>query len=195
MTKPNDVRPAKTQISLGILPVWSVFAFRMMKHWVLSDSLRAQLLGWSDFSLSAGHFVGFVVRRLTESELDILTTHAWKTSSLLYGSRLHMKHTFCWKTNGFPYSVIIVTLLGFLLNIIRNNSCTPVKEIRDFHMGWRPDRALVRQIGTDAWTKKWWERILFSRAGQCAALSWYRVGKIQILLKMVGFSGCNGKKH
>ena len=30
------LRPAKTQISLGIRPVWSVFAVRMKKAWVLS---------------------------------------------------------------------------------------------------------------------------------------------------------------
>ena len=38
MTKPTKwhVRPAKTQISLGIHPVWSVFAVRMKKAWVIS---------------------------------------------------------------------------------------------------------------------------------------------------------------
>ena len=34
------VRPAKTQMSLGIRPVWSVFAVRMKKPWVLSYPLR-----------------------------------------------------------------------------------------------------------------------------------------------------------
>ena len=33
-TKKMNVRPAKTQISLGIRPVWSVFAVRMKKAWV-----------------------------------------------------------------------------------------------------------------------------------------------------------------
>ena len=32
------------------------------------------------------------------------------------------------------------------------------------------------------------------RGGQCAALSSFRVGKIQLLYKRVGFSGSNGKK-
>ena len=38
MTKPTKwpVRPAKTQISLGIRPVWSVFAVCMKKHWALN---------------------------------------------------------------------------------------------------------------------------------------------------------------
>ena len=35
------VRPAKTQISLGIRPVWSVFAVRVTKAWVLSYLLSA----------------------------------------------------------------------------------------------------------------------------------------------------------
>ena len=36
------MRPAKTQISLGIRPVWSVFAVRMNEVWVLSYPLSAQ---------------------------------------------------------------------------------------------------------------------------------------------------------
>ena len=43
------VRPAKTQISLGIHPVWSVFAVRMKKAWVLSYPLSAQRRLWSDW--------------------------------------------------------------------------------------------------------------------------------------------------
>ena len=44
MTKPTTVtlRPAKTQFSLGICPVWSVFAIRMKKAWVISYPLSAQ---------------------------------------------------------------------------------------------------------------------------------------------------------
>ena len=44
MTKPTKwhVRRAKTQISLGFRPVWSVFAVRMKKAWVLSNPLSAQ---------------------------------------------------------------------------------------------------------------------------------------------------------
>ena len=34
--KTNKMRPAKTQISLGIRPVWSVFAVRMKKPWSLA---------------------------------------------------------------------------------------------------------------------------------------------------------------
>ena len=35
-TNKTPVRPAKTQNSLGNRPIWSVFAVRMKKHWVLS---------------------------------------------------------------------------------------------------------------------------------------------------------------
>ena len=69
----NCVRPAKTQISLGIWPVWSVFAVRMNKAWVLSYLLNVS--EGSDqtgqmtrlipaFARRTCHFVGFVVRRL-----------------------------------------------------------------------------------------------------------------------------------
>ena len=49
MTKPTKwpVRPAKTQISLGICPVWSVFAVRMKKLWMLSYH-KAHSKDWSD---------------------------------------------------------------------------------------------------------------------------------------------------
>ena len=48
-----------------------------------------------------------------------------------------------------------------------------------------------RAPGADAWTKTN-DKEYFSRAGQCAALSWFREGKY-ILLEMVGFSGRNAK--
>ena len=41
-TNKMSVRPAKTQISLGIRPVWSVFSVRMKKAWILSYPLSAQ---------------------------------------------------------------------------------------------------------------------------------------------------------
>ena len=52
MTKPTKwhVRPAKTQINLGIRPVWSVFAGRMKKAWVLCYPLSAQQRLWSDWA-------------------------------------------------------------------------------------------------------------------------------------------------
>ena len=50
-TKPTKcpVRPAKTQISMGICPVWSVFAICMKKPWVLSYPMSAQRRFWSDW--------------------------------------------------------------------------------------------------------------------------------------------------
>ena len=64
------VRPAKTQISLGIRPVWSVFPVHMKKAWVLSYPLSAQRRLWSDWADAQAdlslrwahtHFVGFVM--------------------------------------------------------------------------------------------------------------------------------------
>ena len=68
-----SVRPAKTQISLGIRPVWSVFAVRMKKAWVLSYPLSAQRRLWSDWADAQAdlslrwahtHCTGFVMSRL-----------------------------------------------------------------------------------------------------------------------------------
>ena len=44
------MRPAKTRISLGIHPVWSVFAIRIKKHLVLSYPLSALRRLWSDWA-------------------------------------------------------------------------------------------------------------------------------------------------
>ena len=70
------VRPAKTQISLGIRPVWSVFALRMKKALVLSYPWSAQQRlirlagcpGWSESLLGAQSVCWFVMRRLIFSE-------------------------------------------------------------------------------------------------------------------------------
>ena len=48
------MRPEKTQISLGIRPVWSVFAVRMKKAWTLSYPLSAQQRLWSHWAHSKG---------------------------------------------------------------------------------------------------------------------------------------------
>ena len=42
------MRPATTQDSLGICPVWAVFDVRMKKPWVLSYTLSTQWRLWSD---------------------------------------------------------------------------------------------------------------------------------------------------
>ena len=75
MSKPTKchVRPVKTQLSLGIRPVWSVFTVRMKKAWVLNYLFSAQWRIWSDWAdaqadlslrWAHNHFVGFVMRRL-----------------------------------------------------------------------------------------------------------------------------------
>ena len=65
--------PAKTQISLGICPVWLVFAVHMKKPWVLSYPLSALRRLWSDWAdaqadpslrWAHSHIVGFVMSRL-----------------------------------------------------------------------------------------------------------------------------------
>ena len=80
MTKPTKwhVRPAKTQISLGIRPVWPESS--QCAQWEAKDSAflhadsedsdqtrRMPRLIWA-FAGRTGHFVGFVVMRLTYTE-------------------------------------------------------------------------------------------------------------------------------
>ena len=66
-TNKMTVCSVKTQISLGIRPVWSVFAVCMKKYWALSYPLSAQRRltrqggcpGWSESSLGAQPFCWF----------------------------------------------------------------------------------------------------------------------------------------
>ena len=83
MTKPTNwhVRPAKTQISLGICPVWSESLLSTWRklgssatHWVHSED--SNQTGWMPrliwvFAGHTCHFVGFVMKRLRYS--------CWKT--------------------------------------------------------------------------------------------------------------------
>ena len=83
MTKPTKwhVRPVKTQISLGIRPVWSessLSAWRkfgsLATHWAHSEDTdqtgRMPRLVWV-FAGRSSHFVGFVMRRLIYTRLVI----------------------------------------------------------------------------------------------------------------------------
>ena len=78
------------QISLGIHPVWSVFAVRMKKAWVLSYPLSAQRRLWSDWPNAQAylslrwahsHFVHFVMLWFICSDLQTsLGKQCWPRS-------------------------------------------------------------------------------------------------------------------
>ena len=109
------VRPAKTRISLGIRPVWSVFAVRMKKVGILSYPMSAQRRLWSDWADAQAdlslrwahtHFVGFVMSRLISKTPKIsniymhlqfiqTTSNIWYYQSrkcFLQNSVVHMKY-------------------------------------------------------------------------------------------------------
>ena len=105
MTKPTKwhVRPAKTQISLGIRPVWSessLSAWRKLRslatHWAHSED--SDQTGWMPrliwvFAGRTGHFVGFVTRRF-----KCLGQLLWK---------MHFKATqIIWPTSSWLESLI-----------------------------------------------------------------------------------------
>ena len=128
ITKPTKwhVRPAKTQISLGIRPVWSVFTVRMKKVWFLSYPLSAQRRlirlgqcpGWSESSLGAqphcwfcheaAHFYFHVYRQYRPK-----SDSAPSKSSLISVSTAC--HSVCYYvTNCKPHGIIFqVSKLGF----------------------------------------------------------------------------------
>ena len=107
MTKPIKwhVRPAKTQISLGICPVWSeslLSAWRnvgsLATHWVHSEDSdqtgRTPRLIWV-FAGRTCHFVGFAMRRLNLLLLcfvmisgSVIVARLWELAAQ---QRLHCK--------------------------------------------------------------------------------------------------------
>ena len=85
----SDQRPVRTQISVGIRPDWSVFAFRKKKAWVLSYPLSALWRLWPDWVDAQAdpslrwahtHFVGFVMLWLiyTLGIYSLLRTLKWE---------------------------------------------------------------------------------------------------------------------
>ena len=74
------MHPAKTQISLGIRPVWSVFAVSMKKAWTLSYPLNAQ-----PRLMRLGGCPGWSVPSLDPSSL--IWVFAGRTATLLVLSR------------------------------------------------------------------------------------------------------------
>ena len=104
-TNKVSMRPAKTQISLGIRPVWSVFAVRMKKAWVLSYPLSAQRRLWSDWAdahaelslrWAHSHFVGFVMSGLIWETFQCFLRKrkykcTWKTIDLRLTMEMYFK--------------------------------------------------------------------------------------------------------
>ena len=143
MTKPTKwhVRPAKTQISLGICPVWSVFAERSMGSWGPTLSSWGQRRLWadwmdalSDLSIRWVHmpFCWFCheVAQIFENihyncdQLTIISNHITTIKSL---SSCKQKKK--WKIQIFPKKNFgnafccwkVKTLFNYLKNILASN--------------------------------------------------------------------------
>ena len=100
MTKPTKWLCARRrQISLGIRPVWSVFAVRMKKPWVLSSPLSAQqrlirlggCQGWSESSLGAQCMFG-------REAAHISNPTEWLHMSVERSQSKQQRFLFLWKS-------------------------------------------------------------------------------------------------
>ena len=89
-----SVHPAKTQISLGICPVWSELAVRSMDSWGPKVSSCGQRRLWSDctdaladLSLrwAHSHFVGFIMLRL-KYRIYLVLKHKAEKDTLIFKS-------------------------------------------------------------------------------------------------------------
>ena len=85
-TNKMTLRPAKTQISLGIRPVWSVFVVRMNDHFVLSYPLRALQRRWSGSSLSAWRKLGSLPTHWAQGKTLIRLGGCWGWSESSLGA-------------------------------------------------------------------------------------------------------------
>ena len=105
MIKPTKwhVRPAKTQISLGIRPVWSEASLSAWRSYPLSAQRRL----WPDWAdaqadlslrWAHSHFVGFVMRRLK--------WHSFNPGNYPYAWSLKPPHHWCSKKTKFAHSII-----------------------------------------------------------------------------------------
>ena len=129
MTKPTKwhVHPAKTQISLGIRPVWSVFVVRMKKlgslttYWAHGEKL------WSDWAdaqadlilrWTHSHFVDFVMRH--RQRIDATRYGFWVMSSLFFFIMANHSELSA-HNNQYRYNGPIFSLMGKIPCIYREN--------------------------------------------------------------------------
>ena len=106
-TNNMSVRPAKTQISLGICPVW--LQFLLCAQWVAKNPrfLHAGSEDWSDWAdaqadpslrWAHSHFVGFVMSRLIFSHTKVFSLpEIWPWFWLLFIYRLPTHQPTPWK--------------------------------------------------------------------------------------------------
>ena len=119
VTKPTKwhMRPAKTQISLGMRPVWSessLSAWRRLgalathrAHSVDSDQTgRMPRLIWV-FAGRTCHFVGFVTMRLICNKVNILTDD--RTPTVFYSSWVGSEFAYSFKFGIIPFQAIWLT--------------------------------------------------------------------------------------
>ena len=119
VTKPTKwhVHPAKIRISLGICSVWSVFAVRLKKAWVLSYPLSAQRRlirlggcpGWSESSLGAQSFCWFC-----HGAAQVIL---FCFSFLLFG----LSHRYSYDVAQFSYMGVLRLFMVLIIKNVLNN--------------------------------------------------------------------------
>ena len=99
MTKPTKWHPAKSKISLGICPVWSVFAVRMKKAWVLIYLLSTLQRLWSDWAHRPYCWFCRAMAHVEKEEAPDKEPHLWvqfepcHEKTCLWGFRLDKPQT------------------------------------------------------------------------------------------------------
>ena len=117
----SPVHPAKTQISLGIHPIWSESL--PCTQWVAkdpsllhADSEDSDQTGWKPrliwvFAGHKGHFVGFVMRRLTLFCTDLFFLHIFQCQLDIFVTILTVRagqgKTLTVQTLAFPVNLTI----------------------------------------------------------------------------------------
>ena len=135
MTKTNkvSVRPAKTQISLGIRPVWSEASLSAWRNlWVLRYPLSAKRRLWSDWAdaqidlslrWAHTHFVCFVKSWLTCSYFPINRPYSVIFVRKMRGSQIEERFCVCFVycmtlTHSFQANIMTTMTAYFLFSWI-----------------------------------------------------------------------------
>ena len=136
-TNKMSVLPLKTQISLGICPVWSVwsvFTVGMKRAWVLSYPLSAQRRLWSDWAdaqadlslrWALSHFVGFVMLRLISMPGSARVSRQWRVSGEGCTPTLHSPQVDKWSQSPvmlYAQAMAVVSLWRGMYTYITQSS-------------------------------------------------------------------------
>ena len=158
-----SVRPAKTRVSLGICPVWSVFSVRLKKPWVLSYPMSTSRCPC--WSMSSPRAVTLLVLSCCGSYLfHFINPVPWKILEHCSNSYLEIWHvlmhekrkSYLYTKQNYSSKFFCLTMLEWDTNLLKRPmkdcticsvSGTPICTLRDWK---RVRKNVIKQSTTSA---------------------------------------------